>query len=65
MGVKKADIESLTLALEHDKAEQKDQVGIGHHTAEWIGKIAAEGLKVGGEIGKPLLTSWLRQYLGL
>jgi len=43
VGVKKADIESLTLALEHDKAEQKDQVGIGHHTAEWIGKNRGGG----------------------
>ena len=65
LGVKKADIKSLTVALEHDKAEQKDQIGVGRHTAEWIGKIAAEGLKVGVEIGKPLVTSWLRQYLGL
>jgi hypothetical protein len=63
-GLDTSDLKALTAALEAD-----DKKPEGPRVSKWIKtaapKLAIAGVKYGAEVAKPLLTQWLKQYLGM
>jgi hypothetical protein len=65
VGIDQAGIDRLLHAVEQDKVDPENAQKIGTRTSKWITNIARGGIKLSAEIAKPVLTSWLQQYLGL
>jgi AbiTii len=65
VGIDQAGIDRLLHAVEQDKSGLENTREIGTRTSKWITNVARGGIKLGAEVAKPILTSWLQQYLGL
>jgi hypothetical protein len=65
IGIDKAGIGRLLHAVEQDRAARESTQEIGSRASKWITNAARGGIKLSAEIAKPILTSWLQQYLGL
>jgi hypothetical protein len=65
VGIDQSGINRLLHAVEQDKADPEYTRKIGTRTSAWITNVARGGMKLSADIAKPILTSWLQQYLGL
>jgi hypothetical protein len=65
VGIDQAGSDWLLQAIEQDQVDPGNTQKIGTRTSKWITNIARGGIKLSAEIAKPILTSWLQQYLGL